>query len=361
MAKNLILKKPLYLQITSLQSYLECLRCIITPSSRGSESNSFILAIGGCSINLVFHSEDLRGAILPAFNHLLSKDTPLLTLHLLDCSSFPMDLKIDFLSFLPRDDDGLSLMDSSRFTCFSQAEGSIISIIDWDRNEAYWIVRSHADLSYIERSSPLRSLLTHWLGRQGLHLVHGAAVGNDLGSVLILGHGGAGKSTTALVCLEAGLEYIADDHCVVEDGIEPMVHSLFSTGKLAEQQLQHFPMLSSTSQTEGRPNEEKVVLYLSRLATLPLKRQLPLRAILLAHITGKQETTILKISPARAFKAITPSCALHFPSARKSALSCFGRLIKALPTYTLELGTNHVSTPASIQALLASLSIKPHA
>jgi hypothetical protein len=338
------------------QPYLKSLRSIRAPLLISPAIEKATLTIGGLAIRLVFHSQTLRTAILPAFAHLLSEDAPDLTLHLHDFDSAALGQKMVLLLDPPEDDDAFRLMDSPALTCFAQARGKILGLIDWDRDEAYWIVRSPADISYIERSSPLRPLLTHWLGRRGQYLVHAAAVGDSRGAVLILGHGGAGKSTTALDCLEAGLEYVSDDHCLVEVGLEPAVNSLFSTGKLAEQQLQHFPLIAATGETEGRPEDEKVVLYLSRLTSLSIKTRLPLRAILLAHITGRQETTLRQITPARAFRAIAPSCALHFPLARSDALSCFGRLVKVLPAYVLELGTARESTSTVIRALLASQS-----
>lgn len=251
------------------QSCLERLRSIPDPILKPSELEAVTLTIGGCAIRLVFHSPSLSSVILPAFGHLLSEDVPALTLHMHDFDSAPVGPKLAMLLDPPEDGDAFRLMDSPILTCLAQARGKVVSVIDWSRNEAYWIVRSSTDISYIERSGPLRPLLTHWLGRSGQYLAHGAAVGDSRGGVLILGHGGAGKSTTALVCLEAGLEYIADDHCLVEAGIEPAVNSLFSTGKLAEHQLQHFPLLAATGETEGRPHDEKVVLYLPRLASLP--------------------------------------------------------------------------------------------
>lgn len=348
--------KALPSALDAWRSCVDDLRTIQAPLRPPSRRNIVTLTIGGCAIELIFHSQDLRALVLPAFSHVLSDDVPALTLHLHDFDSAPIGLQKAMLLAPPVEGDAVRLLDSPVLTCFAQARGRVVSVIDWDRNEAYWIVRSPADLSYIERSSPLRSLLTHWLGRRGRYLVHAAAVGDSRGSALILGHGGAGKSTTALACLEHGLDYVADDYCLVERDFEPLVSSLYSTGKLDEHQVQHFPVLSVTSETEGRPHEEKVVLYLSRSAALSIKTQLPLRTILLAHITGRRDTTVRRLAPAHAFRAIAPSCALHFPLARADALACFGFLVKNLPAYVLELGTNYGSIPAAIRALLASRS-----
>jgi hypothetical protein len=354
MAENLMAITSSATPSDDWQPEFDILEKLRTPLPRLVGLDMVTINIGGFGVRLVFHSKGLRESILPAFIHLISEENPALTLHLHDFGSAPAGEKWVMYLDPPQHVDAFSLIDKPNFTSFVQAQGKILSIIDWGRNEAYWIVRNPTDITYIERSSPLRPLLTHWLGRRGCYLAHGAAVGNSQGAVLILGHGGAGKSTSALVCLEAGLEYIADDHCLVEAEHEPAVNSLFSTGKLAEQQLQHFPVLSASAETEGRPDEEKVVLYLSRLASLPINRRLPLRAILLAHITGRRETTLQKVSPALAFRAIAPSCALHFPLARTDVLSCFGKLVKRIPSYRLELGTNYSSTPTAIRSLLAS-------
>lgn len=340
----------------ALLSCLETLRRIGAPLLQPTELEGVTLSIGGTLVRLVFHVQSLRELILPAFNHLKSDGVPVLTLHLHDFDSAPVGSKLAMLLDAPRDSDAFHVVESSELTSFAQARGKIVSVIDWIGNQAYWIVRSPADITYIERSCPLLPLLPHWLARRGQYLVHGAAVGNSRGGVLILGHGGAGKSTTALVCLESGLEYVADDYCVVQAAPTPSVYSLFSTGKLAEHQLRDFPLLSATGETEGRPHEEKVVLYLTRLAELPIKERLPLRAILLAHITGRRRTALQRLHPARAFRAIVPSCALHYPLARASALSCFGRIVKDLPAYVLELGTDRGSTSAVIRELLASQS-----
>lgn len=51
--------------------------------------------------------------------------------------------------------------------------------------------------------------------------------------LLITGTGGAGKSTTALACVSAGLGYTADDYCMASIGKERMLYSVFGTEVLA--------------------------------------------------------------------------------------------------------------------------------
>lgn len=318
-----------------------------------NDRDAVTLAIGGAAVRFVFHRQPVRDAILPAFLHLPRAEVPMLTVHLHDAMSLPDAATRDHGVAPASDGNAFHLMDGPDNTWFTQDSGKICGWIDWRRSEAWWWVRDADDLSYIERSAPLRPLLAHWLARHRQYLVHAAAVGDARGGILILGHGGAGKSTTALVCLEAGMGYAADDHCLVETAPIPMVNSLFATGKVDVGQLPDFPALSAAAQTTGRPHTEKVVLYLSRLADRPLAPRMPLRALVLARITGRRATTLHPIRRAEAYRAIASSCALHFPSARAAALDCYSGLVKRLPVHTLELGTDRDQIPAAIRALLA--------
>ena len=60
---------------------------------------------------------------------------------------------------------------------------------------------------------------------------------------LITGSGGAGKSTTALLCLQAGLAYLGDDYVVIALDPVPTAYSLYCTAKLNDDQAAKFPGL----------------------------------------------------------------------------------------------------------------------
>jgi hypothetical protein len=142
----------------------------------------------------------------------------------------------------------------------------------------------------------------------GQFLCHGAAVGSDNGGVLIVGAGGAGKTTTALACLEAGMKYLGDDRCLLSMGEFPHIHSLYGTAKLAD--IARFPEFEAVIDTNGKQSEEKSLYHLHRLPRSGLHAGFPLRAILMARIENRQETTISSASEARAFLALAVSGAL---------------------------------------------------
>jgi hypothetical protein len=174
--------------------------------------------------------------------------------------------------------------------------------------------------------------------------------------VLILGESGSGKSTTALSCLDAGLAYAGDDHCIVSVQSEPMVHSLFSAGKLDVAEWHSFPGFMAAGDVAGRPDGEKGLFFFDSLPGANIVSGFPLRALLLAQITGNRQATLRKVASNEAFKALVPSCALHFQQARGPALQCFSTLARQLPAYVLELGSDLSSSPAAISRLLADLA-----
>src|SRR5690606_23216096 len=93
--------------------------------------------------------------------------------------------------------------------------------------------------------APFRTILTWWAADQGLPLLHASAVADDSGAVAIAGASGAGKSTTALACLAAGLRIVGDDACLVRFDPEPTIYSIYARAKLEPDALAKLPSLAS--------------------------------------------------------------------------------------------------------------------
>jgi hypothetical protein len=82
------------------------------------------------------------------------------------------------------------------------------------------------------RHRPLAEILSAWCPTQGLLVLHAAAVGDADGVVLLVGNGGSGKSTTAVLCAQSGFGFLADDFCLLDPGPQSWVHSIHRTAKL---------------------------------------------------------------------------------------------------------------------------------
>ncbi len=319
------------------------------------------IAIAGLAVRLEFGSETLRRKIAPAFDHLLDSDNaePRLTIFVREeASLFERAFSLPEFATTPGESD-FWLEEGREYSVILQRQRQFITAVEWAKRTACWLVPNAASIAYVDRAHPLQQLLIYWLGKQGRFFVHGAAVGNEENGVLILGHGGAGKSTTALTCLEDGMHYAGDDYCLVSLHAAPLVHSVYGTGKLATEEIDRFPMLAPAADTRDRPENEKAVFFFGAFSVAHLNRSMTLRAILLARIMDVPRTKLIAATQGEAFRMLVGSCAVHPPSARARALSCFNGLVRRLPTYVIELGADVRSTPPLLRELLARLPARP--
>ncbi len=231
----------------------------------------------------------------------------------------------------------------------------VLSVIDVERRTAYYLKRDGSPLPSGEFASPFKTILHSWLSTQGLQLVQGGAVGNANGGVLLVGKG-AGKSTTALACLCAGMSYAGDEYCAVQLEGAPYLHSVYSSGALKGwKDLDRFPDLVehvSNPDCFAKNNGDKAIFFLSQRWPGSMSCGFPLRAILVPYITGERDTRLGKCSEVHALLAISPATMAQLPMAAAKDLERLGDLVTRLPRYRLYLGTDLAQIPAVIQSVL---------
>jgi hypothetical protein len=219
------------------------------------------------------------------------------------------------------------------------------------RSGIHW-VRDATTIREYDKPAPLRLLLSWWLETRGATLVHGAAVGTSTGAALLAGVAGAGKSTTALACLTAGLDYLADDYCAVVTTPEPIVHSVYSSGKAVTANLSLLPGLVNLAPRPDSRFEEKSIYYLAEHAPERIARARPLRAVLVPQIAGGPVTSLEPASPAIALAALAPSTLFQIAHSGSAAFAQLARLVRSVPCYRLLVGDRPETAAAVIQDLL---------
>jgi GT2 family glycosyltransferase len=243
-------------------------------------------------------------------------------------------------------------MASRRFkSAFLGADVALALMDTRTRTAVFWI-KTASDLPYWAMASPFRHLMHWWMELRGCQLVHGAAIGLDGEGVLITGKGGLGKSTTALACLDAGLQYLADDFLVVEPGPVPRVHSLYSTGKLEWSQMARFPRFAGLAMNHGSPLGDKAVLYLYPAFGTQLVRSLTLKAILTPAIVDRPTSGFEPISRPVLERAAGFTTLTLLPHAGRHTMAFIERLCASLPGLRLELGSDIAAIPGLIKGLL---------
>jgi len=354
----------------------------------GSEAVDEDYNLGGYVVRLSFANRAMAPVLTPALAHLRARPvgSPALTIRVFDLRStgvalpptpWPEASAIEVADGDPTPAGPIAaanpiqwFSDQGTLRLLNQA-GEAFNLLDLAGRTAFYFVPDAEATTVHERAAPFRPILHWWSGTVERALIHGAAVGVGSGAALIVGKGGSGKSTTALTCLAAGLDYLGDDYVMVQAGPAPLVYGLYGTAKLDPDNTARFPALaalaaatepSSPTESSGFPGRrydpgrlagEKVLLYLAPAFGPRLKPVLPLRAIVIPKIVGRERPTMERTSAATALAALAPSTLFQMPGNRGAVFATVAELVRQVPAYVLELGPDMSAVPTLIGEVVA--------
>jgi len=321
------------------------------------------ITVAGVRIRLRFSGAALHDALIGPLSHLLDgrKDGPVdATFNIWDSASTGVgvpDPPCPRDRFTDRGD--IWGMESERIlSAFHWLECSV-ALMDTQSLEAiYWVDDAKA-LPYWSKAAPLRTLL-HWvMQRFDRQLLHAAVVGTDHGGVVITGSGGAGKSTTALLCLEAGLTYLGDDYVVVALDPAPTAYSLYCTAKLNDDQAKKFtrllPLVEPKTGLRVHAEPEKTVFRLHPAKADSVQNNIALKAILAAVISDHEQTSFAAADLYTVQRSAAFTTMAHLPRAGSRSQEFIARLCQTLPRFELRLGRDLAEIPDAIRRFLADV------
>jgi hypothetical protein len=300
-------------------------------------------SIAGQHIKLVFCSERLVDLFSPALEHLAVEPTGQadLTVRLWDSVSTGTEMppppwstpNYIRLSQVFTECDG-------RFYSSFKLWTNALTLLDSVRGEALFWTRDAGAFNPYESGIPLRDLFHWW-------------------SVLIVGPSGSGKSTSSLACLAAGLDYVGDDYCILDNESRPRVHSLYSSARIDGRGVQQLAAVRGSLINHERLEQEKGLLLLNRRFREQLLRQMPVSAITVPEIQVGAATRAEPISPTRALRALAPSSLFQLAGAsgferrdRAAAFRRIAKLVKEVPSFRLVLGGNPLDVPPVVKSIL---------
>jgi hypothetical protein len=220
--------------------------------------------------------------------------------------------------------------------------------------------RANADrLSMHERTRPLPFLLPVWYADQGVQIIHAGLVARDGRGVLFCGANGAGKSTSSLACLSAGLDFLSDDHVGLEakrDGTF-VGHSVFASTRLEPDHLERFPELLPHAIPSPEWYETKSLILVAEAMPERVLPSVPIRAIALPVLGDGPRSSITPIGRAAALRALAPSTLMQMPfGATADRFAELARLTAAVPAFKLELGRDVRGIAPRVHELLDGLA-----
>jgi hypothetical protein len=229
-----------------------------------------------------------------------------------------------------------------------------VNLFDHERRTGiYWVQNSQV-LPYWVLASPLRTLFHWWMEQNGGQLVHAAAMGVADRALLIVGKGGLGKSSTALTCLDQGLEFLGDDYVIVRTDPVPTVHSLYATAKLNRWDLDRFASFRPHLHKTEVPEDEKAVLFLDPHFRSRLRLEMPIEAIAVPQVVDRESTAIEPEVDAVIQQAASFTTMSQLPYAGNHTLQLFATLCARLPGHRIELGREPAGIASAIRGFLGN-------
>ena len=239
-----------------------------------------------------------------------------------------------------------------RFRALALPALQSVAWYDRDNHIAIYWTMSASRVPVAEHGSPLLTLWAWWLDDSSVQLTHAAALGSATGAALIVGPGGSGKSSTAIGALRSPLKFLADDYCLVETAGAPVVHSLFSSGKVNAEDESRYDWLRPV---RALGDHEKTLYLFHPMLAEQLAIALPLRAILIATVSGDRDTAVVRASAMAALRAVAPSTLLQLRvgTDKPRALKRIADMARHVSAWHLRLGTDRTQIPGVIERLLA--------
>ncbi len=211
-------------------------------------------------------------------------------------------------------------------------------------------------LNLDERARPFHKMLSAWLEDHGVQFIHSGLIRECEKGILFVGNGGAGKSTSSISCLRAGMKYLGDDFIGLgmDDG-RFVGHGLYASCLLDEHHLRRFPDLATLGHRPNHAYEHKCVLYLAETFADCMCELSAIDAIVLPRVVDSESTTYRRASSADTLKAIAPTSVMYLTRPTRVAFERLVDLVRCTPGYWLELGRQIDLIPGAVRALAESL------
>lgn len=180
--------------------------------------------------------------------------------------------------------------------------------------------------------APFRIPLGFLLPRFGYHLVHGAAVHTEYGGCLLVGKGGSGKSSSALVALspDSRLGFMGEDYLLVEEATLT-VHPFYRSLKVDARGQDRMPWLADF-ELVGEQDGKSCRL-------VPYEKLSPASGLKLLLWPDRESAVAFSpIGRATALRKFAPSSLFQNPNAGPEDFRALVNLCRGLESFAMGLG-----------------------
>ncbi len=230
-------------------------------------------------------------------------------------------------------------------------------MIDLAEGRMIGCVTDAADLSAYEIGKPLQPLLFAWLQSRTVQPIHAALIAQEGKGLLLGGKGGSGKSTTALACARAGMQFLGDDYVGIERLHGGFVgHSLYASAWLEKGHSRRFSAMGKHRMPGKDSGERKQSFAIATAAPGATRAKCTISAVAIPRIVDSENSSFAPIERHETALRLAPSAVLQMAHLDRAEIFGIAQdLVATLPCFELRIGSRLDLIPDAVSKLLAEL------
>lgn len=323
-------------------------------SARSGKHPSFQFALAGSVIRVYAETAPLRKHLVAALQHRVvpAVDVPDLTILAWETQPSPLSRALPEWRVMERWAVREPVRASGKNGMFFfDPIGGTVTLYDSGRSlGGAWFSDGAKPPLWIV-GAPFLRLLDAWFTDRGKALCHGAAIAKHGGAALIIGPGGAGKSTLALRALDASFSYLGDDYVLLEPAApRPVVHSVYCSGKLLAADIDAgIPARTVVFRHPDQQGDKSLL----RVGAASMLKAAPLMAVIAPSIGDNEWPRMEPLSPCDTLRTVLPAALRQLPGEEQKKLSIMAQVL-TVPCFRLHLTRDHARNLAVIDNHLSA-------
>jgi hypothetical protein len=229
--------------------------------------------------------------------------------------------------------------------------GGNLTVLDRSAGRALLWYPSAGEIASWEFSRPFLAAIHAFMLPTSWTPVHAAAVAKNDVAILIAGRGGVGKTTTALVCAEAGWDYLSDDFVLI--GGKPWrAASMYRSARMREDMFARLPRsmtaVTNISTDDGEVRAEVDVGMVGQIGS----KDVEIGAIVVLQRAGAVHAAIAPIRRSQALSALAGSTLIALAGGQVETFGKLADLVNQVPCFAFEPGPELADIPGALAALV---------
>jgi len=252
-----------------------------------------------------------------------------------------------------RHTERLHLSPQGELSALYNPDFELWTILDHERRLALMWIADEERMPFWEEGAPFKVILNWFLTATKMFLVHGGIVGKDGQGCLLLGPGGSGKSTTVAACFDHGLDIGGDDLAIIEDcGSSWRAWGLYDALKLDP--AGYTPIPPRLAAAPATPCGSKRLMRYTDVDSRRFVTRTSLNALIHCVVAHTSRSAIKPASPAAILRALGPPTIFLLRGREEQTIARIGKLVRSLPGYRFELGTDPAEAAAVLDGWLSA-------